>query len=368
MQEVVKRLSEGFLEAGHQVTVATSWHADRGALPVKVEGFHLAGNLVGGIVGTTEEINRYKDFVLEGDFDVVVVYAAQQWSCDLILPILPLVKAKKVFVPTGFSGLGHFDYDEYFKLMPQWLKAFDLNIFHSDVYRDHKFAKDHGVSGIVIPNGASEKEFSAINIEKSHVKLKLVHIGNHTGQKGHDELMEIYSRAKINLPSELIILGEHRLKSRCYLSCKIQAMLRNLLFNFTNRRKKVILKSGNRKTVLNELAKAYLFLFPSNIECSPIVLYEALASKTPFVASNVGNSVEIANWTKGGAIFPTEIKLGRSKIKINESTTLLETWCNNPDKRNELAKRGYDNWKENFTWEKIITTYLDSFEKLGEHG
>jgi glycosyltransferase involved in cell wall biosynthesis len=93
-------------------------------------------------------------------------------------------------------------------------------------------------------------------------------------------------------------------------------------------------------------------------------LYEAIAAKTPFLASNVGNSVEIASWTEGGAIFPTEIKFGRSEIKRDESVSLLESWCNDDNLRAAQAEKAYLNWKERFTWEKIIDTYLSSFKSI----
>lgn len=366
MQEVVKRLSEGFVKSGHEITVATSYHPERVSGKIAIEEFHLGGNLVQGISGSDEEIIRYKNFVLKGDFDIIVIYAAQQWSCDLLLTILPHIKAKKVFVPTGFSGLGNPDYDDYFKMMPAWLKAFDLNIFHTDEYRDHRFAKDHEVKGVIIPNGASEEEFSKVDIHKSEEQLRLVHIGNHTGQKGHDELISLYSQAKINLPSELIIMGQHKLKSRCYLTCKLQALIKNIIFSISKTKKKIILKEGGREKVLEELGKANLFVFPSNIECSPVVLYEALATKTPFLASYVGNSNEIAQWTGGGDILPTNIMNGRSRIDIHKSITRLESYCNDAEKRKSLGENGYKSWKERFTWEKIIQEYLTHFESIME--
>jgi L-malate glycosyltransferase len=44
---------------------------------------------------------------------------------------------------------------------------------------------------------------------------------------------------------------------------------------------------------------ADLFLFPSDIERSPVVLFEAMASRTPFLTTAVGNAEEIFGWSGG---------------------------------------------------------------------
>ena len=63
----------------------------------------------------------------------------------------------------------------------------------------------------------------------------------------------------------------------------------------------------DRVLTVNAFKQANLFLFPSLIECSPIVLFEAMASSTPFLVSDVGNSKEIVKWTGGGELLPTTV-------------------------------------------------------------
>ena len=57
-----------------------------------------------------------------------------------------------------------------------------------------------------------------------------------------------------------------------------------------------------QREVVEAFFAADLFLFPSLIECSPLVLFEAAAAGTPFIATDVGNSREIAEWTGAGLI------------------------------------------------------------------
>ena len=79
--------------------------------------------------------------------------------------------------------------------------------------------------------------------------------------------------------------------------------------------KKIFLTSLDRKELINTYKQADIFLFPSNIECSPVVIFEAMASKTPFLVSNVGNANEIVNISNAGYILPSKIdKNGYAKI------------------------------------------------------
>ena len=142
------------------MTVATARLPERSGLQlngVRIEEFAVSGNMVRGIKG---EVDRYREFVLNGGFDVVTCFAAQQWATDALLPILSQIHASKIFVPTGFSGLYLPEYKDYFEAMKSWLNQFDMNVFLSEDYRDINFARENGVKNItIIPNGASEEEF-----------------------------------------------------------------------------------------------------------------------------------------------------------------------------------------------------------------
>src|SRR5207249_1447325 len=100
---------------------------------VKLEEFRIAGNFVRGMVG---EVSRYREFLLNADYDVLMIKAAQQWTFDALTPILGLITKPKIFVPCGFSGLLDPAYSDCFKRMPEWLRKFDRLIFYATDYRD----------------------------------------------------------------------------------------------------------------------------------------------------------------------------------------------------------------------------------------
>lgn len=373
MQEVVRQLSERLVKLGHNVTVATKYDKERQSKVingVKIEEFNLSGNTVRGIEGGKREILRYQKFVTDSKYDLVTLFAAQQWATDLLLEVLKNIKAKKVFVPTGFSGLYLKEYEQYFNKMKVWLKDFDTNVFLSSDYRDINFSRENGVEKekiYLIPNGAAEDEFMVnnhvdirekFNIEKNE-KL-IITVGSHTGAKGHWEAIRIFLRAKIG-KATLIIIG-NSFGGGCTKLCKFVDWLSK---NSIYKNKRIIVPNLNRKETVSAYKEADLFLFPSNIECSPIVLFECMASKTPFLTSDVGNSKEIVEWSKAGIVLPTTIsKSGFSKVRINESAKILAKLIVDKKSMKTYSNNGYKIWKKKFSWEKISKQYESLYKKL----
>ena len=122
-QEVVRQISERLVRQGHEVTVATTALSERNSEEfnsVKIAEFDISGNAVHGFHG---EIERYQQFLLNGDFDIMMNYAAQQWSMDLVFPILDRIPYHKVMIPCGFSGLFDPAFDDYFAEMSAIMQA-----------------------------------------------------------------------------------------------------------------------------------------------------------------------------------------------------------------------------------------------------
>lgn len=371
MQEVVKQISERLAALGHEVTVATSKNTK--SRPdiinkVKIKEFEISGNLANGLKGN---ILNYQNFVLKSDFDIMTNFAAQQWATDALLDILEDIKAKKVFVPTGFSALYNNSYKKYFEGMKQWIKQYDVNIFLSYKYRDIQFAKKNGVKkNKFIPNGAAEEEFlvktssdlrKRLGIPSNH--FLILHVGSHTGMKGHRETIEIFQQSKIK-NSTLLIIG-NSFGGGCTTECMYKSKISMLLPSRFLDDKKIIITSLSRNETVEAYLESELFLFPSYIECSPIVLFECMASKTPFLTSDVGNSREILSWSKAGLILPTnKDEKGFSNVKIKESVAILEKIFLDKKTRNKMQINGYNAWKNKFTWEKIAKQYESLYKKI----
>lgn len=395
MQEVVTQLSEKLVSMGHEVTVATATHPDRESNTingVKIVEFSISGNYATDINGEHE---KYVEFLERSDFDIITNFAAQQWATDVMLPILGKLKAKKIFVPTGFSGFYNPIYNEYFEKMKMWIKGYDANVFLSNNYRDINFAKDNHASNIVlIPNGASKSEFDAeYDYDAIKRKLRILNksfqvltVGSHTGLKGHNESIEIFKRTGLK-NSVLIIIGNShiltvsnfvkallktflsffsaKIKADCTINCFTKTALYNLSFKRLFDKNKMVSVSLKRKEIVALYKSTDVFLFPSNIECSPIVLFECCAAKLPFLVTDVGNSSEIIQWTQAGELLKTvKDNNGYSYADIESAATLLKNFYADEKKRLNFSHNGYKNYVEKFTWEEISHKYENLYKQI----
>lgn len=367
-QEVIKQVSEHLAKRGHKVTVGTGKLAERTESVINgvdVEEFSLTGNAVVGFQG---EVQRYQEFLLSGEFDLVMNYAAQQWATDLVFPILDQLRYCKILAPCGFSGLFNPEYASYFAEIPDIMRRYDHLVFHSNLYRDIEFARKRGLEHYtVIPNGASEEEFARINPSfrqrygiSEDTPLMLT-VGSHTGLKGHALLMEAFRRARVG-HAVLIIIGNAPSNRGCLTDCRRHTWLTRAL---SLGRKRVLLLDPPREEVVAAYHASDLFVFASKVECSPVVLFEAMASKTPFLTVACGNAQEIVNWSQGGIVIPTK-QHSDGSVEANpiDMAHAIEELIKNPEERHRLREAGYRSWRDEFTWEKIAMRYERLYQTL----
>lgn len=377
--EVVRHLSERMVKMGHDVTVATRKHPERKSLVhngVKIVEFDVRPTSDLGmsiVTGLSGEIKKYQNYLLQSDCDVVMTYAAQQWTTDLMFDMLDEIKAKKVMVPCGYSALYTPEYKQYFKELPKYLRKFDATVYMSKYYRDINFAKGHQLRNIhFIPNGADETEFSQpLSADrKRQLKKKygikglvIMTIANYTGEKGHKELLYVFKRLPV-LSATLISAGGITPGIGCYDMFKTQAERINTSRKFIG--KQVVMVDGSQRREVTDLLKmADLFLFFSNIECSPLVLFEAAAAGVPFVATSAGNSREIAQWTGDGVIVKShDLPNGRVAADLKEALRQTIKLAYNPLRRRVMGKTARQKWQKNLTWQKIASDYIKLYQSL----
>lgn len=399
MSEVVRQISERLAARGHEVIVATRSDPKRFTdiiNGVRVQSFDVTGKSAVGVYG---DVQGYQKFLLENDADVVVNFAAQQWATDLIFPLLPSIRAKKVFVPTGFSALEDKSFRSYFESMRQWLLLYDAGVFLSDDYRDIRFARDCGYERIaIIPNGAAEEEFSRApsaglrsecGIPKEH--FLAIHVAGYLSvAKGQLEALEIFSESSIRdatlllvcpnfeqsfleslTPREILRAGYHLMRGRGFRAFQLPLRLRLAARKYARRnanfRRQIKFVSLPRQKTVDAFQSAQLLLFPSWIECSPIVLFEAAASKTPFLVTDVGNAREIIQWTNGGRLLAgrrLEDNEGSVVANVQEGASMLNNLHASVALREAMAHAAHAAWMSYFTWGKIASKYEELYTAL----
>jgi glycosyltransferase involved in cell wall biosynthesis len=371
-QEVVRQLSERLVKLGHDVTVATTRLPERQTLShngVKIKQFDVSGRAATGYSGA--DIEKYKNFLSQPNFDVIMNYAAQQWATDLTFEVINKIKAGKVLVPCGFSGLYNPSFKDYFAKMPKIMSEYDVSVYLSNDYRDINFARTHKIKNTrLIPNGAGKDEFTQpisfslrkrLGIPNSDFLILLV--GSHTGLKGHAEAIEIFKRANIR-GATLLIIG-NVFEGGCAEACIKSSRRASFGLSSLHLRKKIFVRNLSRIETVAAYKEADLFLLPSNIEASPLVLFEAMAGKTAFLITDVGNAKEIIKWSHGGLLLPTKKdKAGYSHAEIKGSSQQVEEIYTNKVKLEELAENGHRAWDKQFTWEIITGQYEQLYEEV----
>jgi len=408
VQVVIQQLAERFAARGHDVTVATRRLISRKSSElngVHIKEFSVFGNWVSGMKG---EVKKYQEYVQNGRFEVVMIKAAQQWTFDALWPVLKKISSVKIFIPCGFSGLYEPAYAEYFRQLPDILRKFDHLIFYASDYRDINFTKEHKINNYsILPNGASELEFNISPDENfrnylgvGESDLIFLTVGSFTGLKGHLEVAKAFGLADFcGRPATLILNGNKpvhydenilqtlirmfgivRTNGLKYIAKHvIKTSLRSIgirvgkddelgqIVNNINNQpdKKIIITNLSRPALVQAFMASDLFVFASNMEYSPLVLYESAAAGTPFLTVPVGNAEEIARWTGAGDVCPAaQDARGYTRVDPSELARFMSRLIQDEILRKQLGAAGRRNWQEKFTWDKISRKYEAIFLQL----
>jgi len=118
-----------------------------------------------------------------------------------------------------------------------------------------------------------------------------------------------------------------------------------------------------------ELVQAYLqsdlFVFASNIEYSPLVLFEACAAGLPFLTVPVGNTAEIVAWTGGGEMCdaPRDAE-GYTRAEPKVLARAIEKLIQDPARLSGLGADGKAASMARFNWANLTREYEDLFLTL----
>ncbi len=352
-ETVVQQISERLARRGHQVTVATGYDPDRLSTElngVRIEPFKVSGSLPAGLEG--QDLGRYSDFVRNWRGDVVMSYGSTSWASDAAYPAVlsNQVGPVRVLAPVGFGPLGDDlrscakGYGNYFaQLLPMVLPRFDAVLYHSTGYKDHRLGTALRLTnGVAIPNGVPPEEFDvppALDFRRAHgiaTPYLALCVANFYPAKGHRRLIEALRRlARPDLTTVLVGRPGAAL-----------GPTREAIRDLPNVR---ILDAATREETLAAYQAADLFTFASELECFPLVILEAMASRTPFVSTDCGNVRQLP----GGVVCAPDAlhqEIGR----------LLD----DEPRRRRLAEEGYSAWRRQYTWDVVVDQYEELYRAL----
>ena len=107
---------------------------------------------------------------------------------------------------------------------------------------------------------------------------------------------------------------------------------------------------------MKNLKTSSILVVPSRMESLPQSIKEAFFLKTPVVATSVGDIPEVIKNNETGILVPS-----------NDPQSLLEainSLLENKEKASDIAEHAHDFIIKNFTWEKLLPTYIDFYKNL----
>jgi 1,2-diacylglycerol 3-alpha-glucosyltransferase len=288
-------------QAGHEVVVATGGvqRGSRKEESIRVETFALAGADC-WLQPIRGEVAEYTEFLRQNDWDVVLLNAWQNWATDLALRHLDETPGRKyvyshcistnVFYPHQplRSFLRYMAWRPYWWRLPRLMRRLDGVLFLADGGGDSRFddlrlARRYAVPLRVIPNSLSPDGTAILARPPMPLRTRdrLMAVGSYQWQKGFDFVIRAYAASQAHHRFALHLYGlEHSAYS---------ATLRLLAHQLGLRTESVIFHEGlSGEALVAAYCQARLVLSGSHTECQPLVLLDANAAGTPFVARTTG--------------------------------------------------------------------------------
>ena len=309
---VVQYLAEG-LTAKHQVSVATSIKPND-ELPhedelngVKISRFVIYRDVAKRLHG---DLQGLQQFVLRGQYDVIVIECGQAATTDALLPVMKNIKAPCVLHAHGLSGLlgGPFAIKSDFKHTIgntyNWLrmqfyygytfkrqcKYFTASISLTPTDSGYNYLFKHIAKNYVLGNAAEDIFFEQTSDRfdvPTDGKPYLISIANYTVVKNQIEMLrEFYASHRKDYA--LIMIGS---KKTAYYHRLMQEKI--ALDKRYGERSVVALTGVDRKYFPAILDGASGYLVSSTYEEFSISIIEAMARSVPFISTNVGNAKEL---------------------------------------------------------------------------
>jgi glycosyltransferase involved in cell wall biosynthesis len=264
------------------------------------------------------------------------------WSGTLIVRESPdLYKSSSIE-----SILNRFNYYDYF-------------IFVSDLVRKKwlKFSKIDAAKSFYIPNCVWEKRVEEISQNsKSNVKKKL--FGNDdqfiaicTGEvkyrKGQDLIIENLKLICNLIPNfKLLLLGRQNQTFVKELKSSLKKMNLEKRVEFI----------PHQPNAIEYIYAADVLLQPSRSEALPRTILEAMALKTPIVASDVDGIPELVEDNTSAILFTLS--------NIDKMIKGIHTIFSNDSFRNQITEKAYKRYWDNFSREKHIQKYSEFINQI----
>ncbi len=245
------------------------------------------------------------------DSDVVI---ATWWETAEWLAEMPAAKGEKVYLVQGHEVFAHLPIERCRKTYKAPLKKICVSQWLKQV-----MATEYGERACqVVSNGVDVKQFHAAKRSKNQA-FTVGFLHSKMAEKGADIALEAVALARANLPELRLVAFGFR---------EPDAEVRHLMNEFY------------RAPAAGEIAKIYsscdVWLFPSRCEGFGLPILEAMACRTPVIATSAGAAPELLA-AGGGRLVEVEDVEGMAKAMIEFANMPAESWSQISDSAYRMA-------------------------------
>lgn len=286
---------------GHEIVIATGGgvRSLRMDGSIRVESFPVSGadSMLHPIRG---DVASYLDFLRGTAWDAILLNAWQNWATDLALRHLDEIQGRKFVYSHCISTNAYFArqplrsllrylaWRPYWWRLPRLMRKLDGIFFLADRGSDSRFddlalARRCSAPLRVIPNSLSAAAVAALDASALPLanRDRLMAVGSYQWQKGFDFVLRAYAASRARNRFPLHLYGQ---KHSSYTD-KLRSLMRELDLGENS----VTMHEGVAgEALIAEYGRSRLVLSGSHTECQPLVLLDANATGTPFVARSTG--------------------------------------------------------------------------------
>lgn len=241
-------------------------------------------------------------------------------------------------------------------------------VVHSKNYQDYKICVGNSIPAVIIPNFVDMDEFiftdknnfrEKYNIKENNIILC---VSNFFPGKGQEFLVPIFNNIQKKGHDFIVVFISSTTQWAAIEQYKKMASRKINGSSF----KSLFLNDISREDVVSAFKESDLFVFPSQKEVSPIVILEAMASRTPWVAMNVGNLEELS----GGLLINNEKKDNNGFLRYDDSVynmfvENIDTLLLDRGLGVKLGKEGLDMISSKYSLNSVLEKYDKFFQSLG---
>lgn len=343
-------LSKELVKRGHQVKIVCANEPKSNIK--KVKGIRVKRlNYLFKITNTNITLGLFRTLLKE-DFDIIHTHFPTPWSSDISM-IISYMKRKPLIltyhndvVKTGLQGILTEIYNHVF-LNLLLKRSSKILVTQPEYINISKYLYKYKKKIEVIPNGIDVKIYFQKNTRKVPNQVFFLSVlDRYHGYKGLDYLIKAIKIVKTKIPNiKLVVGGSGELVEDYKSLAKKLGLEKNIEFRGFIENKKLV----------DLYSRSEIFILPSTgiQEGFGIVLLEALACKTPVIATNiVGIAKKVRQNNCGIIVRPRNSRvLSEAIIKILGNAKLAK----------KMGENGRQLVEEKYDWEKIIRKVEDIY-------